>query len=46
MNIIRLTIGKVVIDAELLDTPTAKAIEQNLPFASKAKLLPRSVGDA
>ena len=37
MNTIRLTIGKVVIDAELLDTPTAKAIAQNLPFASKAK---------
>ncbi len=37
MNVIRITIGKTVIDAQLLDTPTAKAIAQNLPFASKAK---------
>jgi len=33
---IRLTLGSVVLDAELLDTPTAEAIWQALPFDSTA----------
>jgi hypothetical protein len=33
---IRLTLGPVVLDAELLDTPTAEAIWQALPFDSTA----------
>jgi uncharacterized protein len=33
---IRLTLGSVVLDAELLDTPTAEAIWQVLPFDSTA----------
>lgn len=37
MNNIRITIGKTSIEAELLDTPTAQAIYNNLPFASKAQ---------
>ena len=37
MNNIRITIGKINIEAELLDTPTAQAIYNNLPFASKAQ---------
>ena len=37
MNTIRITIGKVVIEAELLETATARAIASNLPFASKAQ---------
>lgn len=37
MNHIRMTIGKVTIDAELLDTATAQAIAAQLPFASKAQ---------
>ena len=37
MNTIRITLGKVTIEAELLDTPTAQAIYNNLPFASKAQ---------
>ncbi|TNF34947.1 MAG: hypothetical protein EP315_06600 [Gammaproteobacteria bacterium] len=37
MNRIRFTIGKTIIDAELLETPTARAVAQNLPFASKAQ---------
>lgn len=38
MTTVKLTIGKIVIGVELLDTPTAKAIAANLPFASKAKI--------
>ena len=37
MSKVQITLGKVVLVAELLDTPTAKAIEQSLPFASKAQ---------
>ena len=37
MNNIRITLGKVIIEAELLDTPTALTIFNNLPFASKVK---------
>ena len=37
MNRIRISIGKVIIDAELFNTPTANAILNNLPFASKAQ---------
>ena len=37
MNNIRITLGKVIIEAELLNTPTAQAIYNNLPFASKVK---------
>ena len=37
MNNIRITLGKVIIEAELLDTPTAQEIYNNLPFASKAQ---------
>ena len=33
---IKMTIGSVVLEAELLDTPTAKAIWSSLPFTSKA----------
>ena len=32
-----MTIGKIIIEAQLLDTPTAQAIFNNLPFASKAQ---------
>ena len=38
MSTVKITIGKIVIGVELLDTPTAKAIEANLPFGSKAKI--------
>ena len=38
MNNIRITLGKVIIEAELLDTPTALTIFNNLPFASKAQI--------
>jgi hypothetical protein len=33
---IKMTIGSVVLEAELLDTPTAEAIWSALPFTSKA----------
>ena len=33
---IKMTIGTVVLEAELLDTPTAEAIWNALPFTSKA----------
>jgi hypothetical protein len=33
---IKMTIGSVVLEAELLDTPTAEAIWNALPFTSKA----------
>jgi hypothetical protein len=36
MRRIRMTIGPVTLDAELLDTPTANAIWNALPFTSKA----------
>ena len=38
MSTVKITIGKVVLGVELLNTDTARAIEANLPFASKAKL--------
>ena len=34
---VRMTIGSVAIDAELLDTPTADAIYAALPFESRAQ---------
>jgi len=37
-NKILITIGKIKIEAELLDTPTARNIKDALPFASKAQL--------
>jgi len=36
-NKILISIGKVKIEAELLDTPTAKNVKDSLPFASKAQ---------
>jgi len=38
MSTVKITIGKVVIGVELLDTPTARAIAANLPLGSKAKI--------
>ena len=38
MSTVKITIGKIAIGVELLDTPTAKAIAANLPFGSKAKV--------
>ncbi|MFW2372454.1 MAG: cyclophilin-like fold protein [Gammaproteobacteria bacterium] len=37
MKQIKIAIGSVNVFAELLDTPTAKTIADNLPFASKAQ---------
>ena len=37
MRRIKMTIGAVMIEAELFDTPTADAIYQALPFTSKAQ---------
>ena len=37
-NKILITIGKIKIEAQLLDTPTAKNVKDSLPFASKAQL--------
>ena len=36
MRQIKMTIGSVVLEAELLDTPTAEAIWSALPFTSRA----------
>ncbi|HYA38313.1 MAG TPA: cyclophilin-like fold protein [Candidatus Methylomirabilis sp.] len=36
MRKVKMTIGSVVLEAELLDTPTAEAIWNALPFTSKA----------
>ena len=36
MRRIRITVGKVAVDVELLDTPTANAIYEALPFSSQA----------
>ena len=36
MSRIRITVGTVAVDVELLDTPTAAAIEAALPFESQA----------
>ena len=38
MRQIRMTIGSVVIEAELLETPTAEGIWNALPFASRANI--------
>ena len=37
MHRIRMIIGEVTLDAELLDTPTAAAIREQLPFTSSAQ---------
>lgn len=37
MRRIRMTLGRVTLDAELFDTPTADAIWNALPIASKAR---------
>jgi len=37
MRRIRMTIGSVVLEAELFDTPTAEAIWSALPFTSRAQ---------
>ncbi len=37
MNRLKLTIGLVTLTAELLDTPTARAIYAKAPFASRAQ---------
>ena len=37
MNKILMTIGSEKIEVELLNTPTAEAMKQSLPFASKAQ---------
>lgn len=37
MSTVKITIGKIVIGVELLDTPTAQAIAANLPIGSQAK---------
>jgi hypothetical protein len=36
MRRIRITVGKVAVDVALLDTPTADAIHEALPFAAQA----------
>ena len=36
MSKIRITVGTVAVDVELLDTPTAAAISDALPFSSEA----------
>lgn len=36
-NKILISVGKLKIEAELLDTPTARNIKDSLPFASKAQ---------
>lgn len=36
MRRIRITVGKVAVDVELLDTPTADAIYEALPFTARA----------
>ena len=38
MRRLRMTIGSVVISAELFDTPTADAIYDSVPFSSSARL--------
>lgn len=37
MRRIRIVVGSIVLDAELLDTPTAEAIWQALPFTATAQ---------
>ena len=37
MNRLKLTIGPVTLTAELLDTPTARAVYARAPFASRAQ---------
>jgi hypothetical protein len=36
MRRIRITVGKVTVDVDLLDTPTADALYEALPFAAQA----------
>jgi hypothetical protein len=36
MRRIRITVGKIAVDVELLDTPTADAIHDALPFSAQA----------
>jgi hypothetical protein len=36
MRRIRITVGKVAVDVDLLDTPTADALYEALPFAAQA----------
>ena len=37
MSQIRITVGEVSLEVELLDTPTAHAIDERAPFASQAQ---------
>ena len=37
MSVVRVRVGGVTIRAEMLDTPTAKAIAEALPFSSVAR---------
>ena len=37
MGRVRITLGAVTLNVELLDTPTAQAISASLPFASRAR---------
>jgi len=39
MNTVRISFGKINFEVELLNTPSAKEILKNLPFASKAQVL-------
>jgi len=45
MRHIKMTIGSVVLEAEILETPTAEAIWNALPFTSKANTWGKAKGD-